>query len=198
MKLSSVLSFRNIISAFFLIFLTFLVLQFIAPILIGANTFQNEMIFIQSNGLGIKSIPASIASNIYTIGGVFCHQKPSRSFKIWGNYLPLCARCLGILIGMTVIFGYSLVVQSHGKFFEALNIFLPRSFRKLQYSWILISLIGIGLILPMVFDGFVQLLTVYESTNIKRVITGLLFGAAEGGFVVGMVSHLCFSMKMRL
>ena len=32
------------------------------------------------------------------------------------------------------------------------------------------------LMVPMVADGFVQLLTPYESTNPRRFVTGLLFG----------------------
>jgi uncharacterized membrane protein len=31
---------------------------------------------------------------------------------------------------------------------------------------------------PMLLDGFIQLLTEYTSNNIKRMVTGLLFGLA--------------------
>ena len=32
--------------------------------------------------------------------------------------------------------------------------------------------------LPLVFDGFLQRLTPYESGNIRRLLTGILFGIA--------------------
>ena len=32
------------------------------------------------------------------------------------------------------------------------------------------------LLVPMMFDGFLQLLTSYESTNPRRFVTGTLFG----------------------
>lgn len=32
--------------------------------------------------------------------------------------------------------------------------------------------------IPMVLDGTIQLLTRYESTNLRRVVTGYLFGYA--------------------
>lgn len=32
------------------------------------------------------------------------------------------------------------------------------------------------LLVPLVVDGAVQLLTAYESTNMRRLITGILFG----------------------
>ena len=31
-------------------------------------------------------------------------------------------------------------------------------------------------LIPMIFDGGIQLLTTYESTNIRRFLTGLFFG----------------------
>lgn len=34
------------------------------------------------------------------------------------------------------------------------------------------------MMIPLVVDGFVQRLTSYESTNIRRLITGILFGIA--------------------
>lgn len=35
---------------------------------------------------------------------------------------------------------------------------------------------AVVLLLPLMVDGLVQLLTPYESTNLRRVITGILFG----------------------
>lgn len=34
------------------------------------------------------------------------------------------------------------------------------------------------LMIPMLFDGFLQLLTPYESGNMRRLFTGILFGIA--------------------
>ena len=34
------------------------------------------------------------------------------------------------------------------------------------------------LMVPMIADGLIQRLTAYESTNLKRVVTGTLFGYA--------------------
>ena len=42
----------------------------------------------------------------------------------------------------------------------------------------------IVLMVPMIADGLIQRLTTYESTNVKRVITGALFGYALVSFVV--------------
>lgn len=74
-----------------------------------------------------------------------CHQRVERSFFFKNYQLPVCARCLGIYIGL----------------FTSL-------FFRFPYAILLIPITYI--------DGFVQLKTNYESTNIRRLITGLLSG----------------------
>lgn len=80
-----------------------------------------------------------------------CHQIPERSFFLFGYQLPLCARCMGIFLGSICYLGI--------KYFYQFNIFE-----------------SIVLMLPMIIDGFYQLITSYESNNYKRVSSGFLFG----------------------
>lgn len=83
-----------------------------------------------------------------------CHARPDRSFYFRGKQFPICARCTGELVGIlmgiptAICFGYP-------------------SF------WI-----AALMMLPLVIDGFTQRLTAYESTNIRRLFTGILFGIA--------------------
>lgn len=83
-----------------------------------------------------------------------CHARPDRSFFYKGKQFPICARCTGELVG--IFLGILL----------AFLIEIP------SFPVVLL------LMLPMVFDGFLQLLTSYESGNIRRLITGILFGIA--------------------
>ncbi|MDO9493422.1 DUF2085 domain-containing protein [Acetobacterium sp.] len=76
-----------------------------------------------------------------------CHQLGSRSFFIKGYQFPVCARCTGIYLGLIL-----------GVFFKISLLF---------------SLLSI---IPLLLDGLTQLLTKYQSNNIKRIGTGLLFG----------------------
>ena len=80
-----------------------------------------------------------------------CHCMDSRSFHIKGNKFPICARCTGELFG--VIIGLVLCI------FVNPNLIL-----------------SFVILIPMVADGLLQSLTKYESNNIKRFITGALFG----------------------
>ena len=35
----------------------------------------------------------------YLVGSLLCHQRPERSFFLWGSQMPVCARCFGIYAG---------------------------------------------------------------------------------------------------
>jgi len=85
-----------------------------------------------------------------------CHQIADRSFFVGEYQFPLCARCTGILIG--IIFSLSLLIYDKTliNMFDVLEIII--------------------IIIPLLLDGFTQLLTSYESNNEKRFLTGLMFG----------------------
>jgi Predicted membrane protein (DUF2085) len=38
----------------------------------------------------------------YLVGSLLCHQRPERSFFLWGSQMPVCARCLGIYAGAAI------------------------------------------------------------------------------------------------
>src|SRR5262245_16870995 len=38
----------------------------------------------------------------YAIGAVICHQQSARSFALWSQQLPVCARCTGIYVGAAI------------------------------------------------------------------------------------------------
>lgn len=80
-----------------------------------------------------------------------CHQMPERSFFYKGYQFPICARCTGVLIS-TVI---SCVV-----FF----------FWRLDWKWC------VFLCTAMFTDWLIQHVGIKESTNIRRLLTGLLGG----------------------
>ena len=85
-----------------------------------------------------------------------CHQKHSRSFFIRGYQFPVCARCTGIYIGN--IIAIICLIFSH-LYISIYVLFM--------------------MIISMVLDGMVQIIKPsYESNNVRRLFTGLLFGIA--------------------
>ncbi len=83
-----------------------------------------------------------------------CHARPDRSFYFRGKQFPICARCTGELIG--ILAGIPIAI-----FWGC-----PR------FEFVLLMMI------PLIFDGFLQKLTSYESGNMRRLFTGILFGIA--------------------
>ncbi len=82
---------------------------------------------------------------------------PERSFFVGGYQFPLCARCTGILVGHII-----------GLILLPIHVF---------------GLIWGLLMIPMVLDGGIQYLTSYRSNNIRRFLTGLLYGVSFISFI---------------
>lgn len=81
-----------------------------------------------------------------------CHCRPDRSFHFRdGTPFPICARCTGELAGILA---------------------------GLATWWAVHPPAGVAavLLVPLIADGLLQLCTPYESGNLRRLATGLLFG----------------------
>lgn len=83
-----------------------------------------------------------------------CHQKCDRSFFYRNYQFPLCARCTGIFIGQFLISPIVLLI----------------GFNNL---WLNLSLVAL-----MAIDGSLQYFKIFESSNLRRLLTGL--GAGYG------------------
>ncbi|WP_124728776.1 DUF2085 domain-containing protein [Staphylospora marina] len=88
-----------------------------------------------------------------------CHRRPDRCLHFRGKPMPICARCLSMLLGYLFILPL---------------LFLPT----LPWWW------GLLLQIPMLIDGFTQKWGWRESTNVLRVVTGLLSGLGLSILVV--------------
>lgn len=96
------------------------------------------------------------------VGEAFgCHQMPERSFFMNGYQFPVCARCTGAILAAII----------------ASIVFMKR---RLPIS------VCIALSSVMLFDWGIQYLNIRESTNTRRLVTGLI-----GGFGYTML-HLHF------
>ncbi len=80
-----------------------------------------------------------------------CHQMPERSFFFKGYQFPVCARCTGVIIGYIAATVY-------------VALFLPN------------FVSGLLCCVIMFIDWCVQYLKIKQSTNIRRLITGIIGG----------------------
>lgn len=98
-----------------------------------------------------------------------CHQMPERSFFWRGKQFPVCARCTGVFSGYLI--GICILMLHR------------------------ISLcLCIILMLVMFYDWYVQFLRIKASTNIRRFLSGLLYGIGWVNFVAEIV--IMFSRKI--
>lgn len=95
-----------------------------------------------------------------------CHQLPERSFFFKGYQLPICARCLGIILEYILCI-FLLIFNCK------LNIYLL-----------------FLLILTTLIDWSLQFFNILSSNNIRRLVTGILGGIGLMGIYVYIVIKL--------
>lgn len=93
--------------------------------------------------------------NIYSLFSPICHEYPTRCFWIFDRPWALCARCSSAYVGI------------------ALSALLLRP----KLSFLKRAGLGGSFIVLAAIDPILQLFGFYESTNIARLLTGLLGGA---------------------
>ncbi|MEJ7615866.1 MAG: DUF2085 domain-containing protein [Pyrinomonadaceae bacterium] len=104
------------------------------------------------------SLVVLIAETLYraamAAGSVWCHQRPERSPQLFGAQGPLCWRCSGILAGTLILLVFLFCAR--------------RTVASLQLS------LALAVLLPL--DVFVYALGYHEGENLRRLLTGLLWG----------------------
>jgi uncharacterized membrane protein len=98
-----------------------------------------------------------LARPIYRFDGLFCHQRPDRSFSVFGQKMACCQRCAAI----------------YGSMFLLGLLFVALRNRITAPSWRAVGLLA----LPLVIDGGAQLVGLHESNVVLRLITGAIFAA---------------------
>lgn len=173
--------FRSVIFIFFVLFSLWILLQFLAPLALpkGSVSDLSGLVAISDNEDTINDmgLPWNF---VYSAGDRLCHQKAERSFFINDNQMPFCSRCTAIWLGLVIGLGFMVFykIQLNEKFLFA----------------IIISLVPIGV------DGVGQLLGLWESTNIVRMITGLLVGVVCGvalGVIVDEIKTIHLFKKIK-
>lgn len=99
-----------------------------------------------------------------SLGLCICHHLPERSIPLFGIEQYLCARCLGILCGLFM-----------GCY---LYIVFPIPLH-----------IAVFCIFPLVVDGIMQAISIYESNDLLRLFTGTLFGIGIVSLEITLLSN---------
>lgn len=118
---------------------------------------------------------------IYAFADLNCHQNHERSWNVGGNQMPVCTRDVGIFFGL-MMGGVLFSRRAHNRWTvrDTCLSMLPDEWLVDVYvknqrtiAWLAC---GVLLCVPLLIDGFTQLLTGYESNNFTRPLTGGPFG----------------------
>ena len=107
-----------------------------------------------------------VAEGIYRAFGIFCHQRPDRSYYIEGHKLAVCSRCTGLYAG----FAFTLLIYPLLRSLRSAAS-PPRSFLFLAA-------------LPLVIDFGLTFLGIWENTHTSRLLTGALLGSVAVFYVM--------------
>lgn len=102
---------------------------------------------------------------------LLCHGFEARCLELFGVAMPICTRCTGIYLGM---------LAGMAAFVAAGWIRSAPAFGKVA---LLVA------VLPLAIDGLTQATGLRESTNLLRMITGLLAGTAFALWVLSEMEH---------
>jgi hypothetical protein len=100
---------------------------------------------------------------VYAVGALICHQRPERSFHLWGMQWPVCARCVGLYAGAALSAWWASRPARHAG--EALH---PSRARLIVFMGALPSLLTLC----------VEWSTGSTPANLTRALAGVPLGAA--------------------
>ncbi|MDX1615695.1 MAG: DUF2085 domain-containing protein [Candidatus Promineifilaceae bacterium] len=124
------------------------------------------------------------------VGYAICHRITDRSFSIADRQLPLCARCTGIYLGISLTFGL---------------LFLAGRTRRTELPSMKLLLVMVSLVGLMGIDGFNSYSHffpdaphLYEPRNWLRLLTGMGAGLAMGAIVFPGLNQTLWREQVRL
>ncbi|HYS71271.1 MAG TPA: DUF2085 domain-containing protein [Thermoplasmata archaeon] len=127
---------------------------------------------------------------VYYVGDAQCHQMATRTIFLNGNEMPMDARMSSIYLWANLgLLGAMFAAPSTSVAQGIVNA-LPRRaqpwLRRHLGPGVTASIVIVLGLLPVAVDGFRQLLTTYESTNVLRFLTGIPSGWVTG-LLVGVL-----------
>jgi uncharacterized membrane protein len=111
---------------------------------------------------------------VYISGSLLCHQRPERSFHLWGAQFPVCARCTGIYAGAALGVIASFVRLKPGPTTNFVTSGFNRTSRLALFA----------ASLPTVLTVVHEWTTGVTPSNGIRALAGLILGAAAAMVVM--------------
>ena len=123
-----------------------------------------------------RTFPQMLGLTVYLFGSAICHQRPERSFYLFAEQLPVCARCTGVYAGA------ALAAVLYVGFFRR-----PATDHSAPVPTATARLILVLAAVPMVASLVYEWTTGDVPSNMLRATTGIAFGGAVAYVILAAV-----------
>jgi uncharacterized membrane protein len=127
--------------------------------------------------LAAPSLPGWAGAIVYGVGSLVCHQIPERSFYLSGFQLPVCARCLGIYIGVAAGGAFVLMRSRAGE-----NLFPAASATRRG--------LAVAAAAPTLVTVALEAAGMWYPSNLTRALAGFPLGGFVAFVVVSALATL--------
>ncbi|MEH7010220.1 DUF2085 domain-containing protein [Neobacillus niacini] len=110
---------------------------------------------------------------LHFFGRAICHQLEERSLHVSGDALAVCARDTGIYIGI---------------FSTLIYLFFSKRGQSITIPSIKTSFLLLLFFVPLMIDGLGSYTHLFESNNLRRLLTGIAFGFVLPYFIYPLLS----------
>lgn len=110
---------------------------------------------------------------LHFFGRAICHQLEERSLHVSGDALAVCARDTGIYIGI---------------FSTLIYLFFSKRGQRITIPSIKTSFLLLLFFVPLMIDGLGSYTHLFESNNLRRLLTGIAFGFVLPYFIYPLLS----------
>ena len=124
-------------------------------------------------------VSSPLASALWHLGGLLCHQLPDRSPQFQGAVFPQCFRCAGLYLGLLSSF---VVLAVNGGWQRRLPVLRCT-------LWI--SLLTV----PLMIDGWANMIRLWSTAGWVRALTGV--GVARAACVASAVGAVRAARQRR-
>jgi uncharacterized membrane protein len=122
-------------------------------------------------------LPVWPGAIVYGFASFICHQIPERSFHLAGFQLPVCARCLGIYVGVPVGSFYAWMRAATEQPASARASWVSRRFAVLAAC-------------PTLVTVALETAGAWYPSNVTRALAGVPLGVLAGLVVAGALATL--------
>jgi uncharacterized membrane protein len=122
-------------------------------------------------------LPAWAGAAVYGFGSFICHQLPERSFHLGGFQLPVCARCLGVYVGVPAGIAYA-------------SMWPGRRRMAFDIGASALRRLALALAAPTIVTVVLEAIGVWQTSNVTRALAGAPLGVFAGLVVASALATL--------